>query len=68
MTKAYYTLVSRNSAASRWCIEFGDYDRNTVKEEQQDLKDDGHSMSNLMIIKSGDTQSEIDAAVAALNR
>jgi hypothetical protein len=70
MARTYYTLVSRNWASqydSTWAIEFGDYDRSVVQAERDDYRDHGCKARNLRIISSGDSQAEINAAVAALN-
>ena len=68
MARKYYTLVSFQD--ERWSIEFGDYSRNVVAEEKAGMLDDYGSVwksSELKIIVSGDTQAEINEAVAKLN-
>lgn len=65
----YFTLIEHDGSA--WHAQFGDYDRATVVDEMGDiLNSAGHVGSrkvNVRIITSGDTQSEIDAAIAAYN-
>jgi hypothetical protein len=67
MTKTYYTLLSRETPKDRWVIEFGDYSRSVVRQERDDMKDGAFCDHAFKIIATGDAQSAIDAAVAALN-
>lgn len=65
MAKVYYTLVSREKApGSKWCIEFGDYDRKVVVQEKEDSK---LPKTEYQIIKSLDSQMAVNDAVNALN-
>lgn len=61
----YYTLCIVDHRGV-YMPEFGDYDRETVEQEMRDAKDSGETNA-MRIIVSGDTQSEINAAVADLN-
>ena len=63
----YYVLLSREDKSKPWMIEFGDYERSTVKDELRDYRDHDIRASNLKIITTGDTKEEIEAAVAKLN-
>ena len=65
--RAYFTLLSKGPDDDRWSIEFGDYDRNTVRDERDDMKDGHYCDHRFRIIETGDTQAELDAAVALLN-
>ena len=69
MTKrTYYTLIVRDDKNSPWGIYFGDYDRQCVKDEQNDFIDATDcAQGNTKIIKSSDDQPSINTAVAALN-
>ncbi|WP_085025256.1 hypothetical protein [Ensifer aridi] len=68
MARKYHTLVAIDgSPGCPWAIEFGDYDLETVKDEYADMRDRGWKAKELKIITTGDTQAEIDAAVAKLN-
>jgi hypothetical protein len=67
MAKKYYTLAVRWSATDAWSPEFGDYSRTVVKDEQADMRDGSNPPHASKIISSGDTQAEINAAIAALN-
>lgn len=73
MSRPYYTLIVRHSAAPfeeppRWGIEFGDYYRPVVKEEMESFHYSySHPKRDLKIIKTGDKQSEIQAAIDQLN-
>jgi hypothetical protein len=65
--RVYYTLLSREPHSKRWVIEFGDYDRNVVRDERDDMKDGDYCDHAFKIITTGETQAEIDAEVARLN-
>ncbi len=65
--RTYYTLVSKGPDDTRWAIEFGDYDRNTVRDERDDMKDGDYCDHRFKIITTNDDQASIDAAVAELN-
>jgi hypothetical protein len=67
MSKVYYTLVTRDDAASPWYIEFGAYEREDVDFERESYRDKGAKASNLKIIRSDGRQASIDAIVAKLN-
>ena len=63
---AYHTLVVQ--VGTRWGIAFGDHDRETVEFEREDYRDRGWRARWIKIITTKTSrQSEIDAAVAALN-
>ena len=63
----YYTLLERDWEG-RWCIAAGDYDREVMKYELEDCAaSTGQPRKNFKIIATGDSQGEIDFAVAALN-
>ena len=65
--RTYYTLLSFGPDDSSWAIEFGDYSRPIVRQEQDDMKDGSLCDHRFKIIKTTDGQREINAAVAALN-
>ncbi|RVP18165.1 hypothetical protein [Sinorhizobium meliloti] len=68
-SKPYHVLVSVDgSPGCKWAVEFGDYDETTVKQEFADMRDQGWKRRELKIITTGDTQAEINAAVAELNK
>ncbi|MDX0568135.1 hypothetical protein GOL81_23120 [Sinorhizobium medicae] len=68
-SKPYHVLVLVNgSPGCKWAVEFGDCDETTVKQEFADMRDRGWKRRELKIITTGDTQAEIDAAVAELNK
>ena len=69
MAKSYFTLLSRQKGTQRWSIEFGDYQRQTVVEEQSDYRRgyDGQHFE-CKIIKTNDDQRSILNAVADLNK
>lgn len=61
----YFTLVIREDDGV-WVADFGDYDRETVEYEREACKPQ-HRAKDLKIIRSGDSQAEIDKQVALLN-
>lgn len=63
MTK-YYSIITRDSAASSWAVQFGDYDRDVVADELADSYADEYAAR---IISTADDKASIDAAVAKLN-
>lgn len=64
-TKSYFTLLIKDD--TEWCIHFGDYDREVVADEKDDLQECYGSACKMKIIRTGDSQAEIDAAVSKLN-
>lgn len=65
--RTYYTLVEREEPGTPWFIQFGDYDRETVEAERAEFIDKGFRAKNLKILRSGDRQADVEAAVARLN-
>lgn len=65
----YFSLLSREGAESPWAIEFGDYDRECVEFEREEMHEGykGYPKKDLKIIKTGDSWDSIQSAVAALN-
>jgi translation initiation factor IF-2 len=65
--RPYYSLISREDD-NRWYIQFGDYERNVVKDELNDYVDSmRYKKKDLKIIVSADDQDSINAAVSSLN-
>lgn len=65
MSKPYYTLIVKYERTTDcWEIAFGDYDKETVKDERDDMED---TCAATKIIRTGDTQVEIAAEVNRLN-
>lgn len=71
----YHTLVSKVATKSPWEIEFGDYDKQTVKDEERELrysdslKEEPKDRRQFKIITTNDdSQATIEAAVSQLNR
>ena len=70
-TQKYYTLVGLNTDHV-WEIIFGDYDREVVEDERDDIKDNQengvfHQIAKFKIITTSDKQADIDLAVKRLN-
>lgn len=61
----YWTLVER--IANTWGEQFGDYDKDVVTSERDDMVEGGAPRHSLKIIATTDHQDAIDAAIAKLN-
>lgn len=68
MARKYYSLIQRIDG--RWYPQFGDYDREVVAQERQDMRDgfEAPRAKDLKIICTGPKQADIEAAVAKLNQ
>ena len=69
-TRPYFTLIVRDAKDAPWHIYFGDYDRETVAAEREELRSascDPIPLNRSRIIKTGSRQVAINAAVAKLN-
>jgi hypothetical protein len=66
--KRYHSLLERQ-ANGRWAIAFGDYDRECVVQEREDMIDSAmdDDATEYKIITTADDQASIDAKVATLN-
>lgn len=65
MGKLYYTLIERVNG--KWSPQFGDYSKAVVKAEAKEYIEQGTESEDLAIIHSGDSQEEINSAVAQMN-
>jgi hypothetical protein len=67
--KKYYTLFVYEPDHDKWFNHFGDYDKETVADEMNDLNYgwDGILMKHMRIVKTSDQQTDIDAALDKLN-
>lgn len=63
--RPYFTLAEFNGEA--WFPQFGDYCESVVDAEFLEYVDSGVSADCLVILCTGDSQGEIDAACAALD-
>lgn len=61
---AYYTLCALYDGV--WSAQFGDYEKAVVLEEQEEWAE-SEPETQTCIVKSEDSQSSIDAKIAALN-
>lgn len=61
----YHTLCTLED--DRWCAQFGDYDLDTVVDEQDDMVQGGRRRRDTYVITTEDTQQAIDEAIADLN-
>ena len=72
MARKYHTIVQFNIEAKTWQPQFGDYDRQVVVDERDDMLC-GYNCGvmlrkkDLKIITTGPDQADIDAAIAKLN-
>lgn len=67
MNKKYYSLLVRENRNTPWSIHFGDYVRETVRQERFDITQYEYKFSDTKLITTDGTQSEIDNAVKYLN-
>jgi len=65
--RKYFILVTNEDGAG-WGVEFGDYNRQTVLDEQTDYCDGGipKRLTKVLAVE-GDTQAAIDEVVRKLN-
>ena len=65
----YYIIAERNDATSPFGIAWGDYDKDVVIQERDDMLDSlQYSARNLKILTcASDSQADGDAAIAKLN-
>ena len=68
MTK-YYTLFVYEPDHQRWYNYFGDYDKQVVIDERDDMHNgwDGILKQHMCIVQTRDDQTAIDAALDKLN-
>ena len=72
MARKYFTLLEKNYDGA-FTIQFGDYDREVVEQERNDIWDSmierfwGSKAKTFKIIQTGPGQKEIDEAVRKLN-
>lgn len=65
---AYFTLVELDALFGKWCVAFGDYDRETVEDERDEFVSRGIKRKRLHVFRTkSDAQTEIDVAVKKLN-
>lgn len=65
-TRAYYTMIVKE-AGEKWSAQFGDYDKEVVKQEVEDEKHNWEKGTKFRIIKTGAKQSDIDSYIEELN-
>lgn len=68
MARKYHTLLVRDNAGEPWGAAFGDYDRDAVNDARDEATHFEYRRSDTRIITTGETQDEITAAVARLNK
>lgn len=64
MCKLYHTLAVKYDKADKWYSEFGDYEKEVVKQEQHNTKDEYFVTK---IITTGESQKSIDHKLNELN-
>lgn len=68
MSRKYYSLLVRDDKTSPWAIHFGDYDRECVEGERDDITESGeYAKGNTRIFGSADDQNSINEMLAAFN-
>lgn len=69
---AYFTLITKEPGSEKWHIQFGDYDKQCVKDERDSMKED-HGVgfpkgTQFKIIQTRTCrQKEIDLAIEAMS-
>ena len=64
---AYFTLLSKSGTSQKWIIEFGDHEREVVKQEAEDSYSHILKRNQKIIKTKTSNQKEIDAKVLKLN-
>lgn len=65
--RPYHCLLTRDTAADKWAIAFGDYDRATVVFERGEYRQQ-YAAKNLTIISTANARAKtVKVAVEALN-
>lgn len=68
MTKYYSLLTLEHGSVSRWCPQFGDYDRSVVMAERDNyVESQGYRKKDTKIVCTDDTQASIDTYCKKLN-
>jgi len=70
MSKPYFTLLSKNTGDSPYCIEFGSFDRADCVDERDSALESADACDQspvFLIIKTDAAQHVIDQYVALLN-
>lgn len=62
---SYFTLAGFDG--EQWGVVFGDYDKETVEDERDDVRDAGE-YRKLRILRTGDKQTDIQSAIDHLNK
>ena len=65
--RTYYTLLMRDNPNEPWRIEFGDWDLETVRDERDERRYNGHRTFDIKIVKTDGTQNAINHKVDVLN-
>lgn len=65
-SRKYHSLISR-TPNEKWALEFGDYSKDVVLAERDDMKTSADKGTQFRVITTGDKQAEISAAVEKLN-
>lgn len=68
MARKYHILVTRDDATSPWYPQFGDYDKDVVKQEVIDCYRSFKASNRRIITTENARQSTINEAIALLNR
>lgn len=67
MSKSYFTLATREDDGL-WYAQFGDYDRDVVKQELDDYADGGsYRRKDMRVVVTGDDQASVERGVRRLN-
>lgn len=64
--KSYHSLLVKENG--KWSVQFGDYSKQVVIDEQQDMKESYGKAYVSKIITTNPDQASIDEAVQSLNK
>ena len=62
-SRRYYTVIEK-LAGEHWTPQYGSYDRQDCKDELTHMSNSAHALTRFKIVRTGDTQVEINQAVS----
>jgi hypothetical protein len=64
--KVYYSVIAQYEKGGKWCIEFGDYDKQVAADEMETIRESGQC-HKVKLMVSGASQSAVNAELAKIN-
>ncbi len=65
MARQYHSIITREDG--KWSPQFGDFDKEVVKQEMEDSYRENFKAKDRKIITTGSSQKDINDAIAKLN-